>query len=223
MPTEDVEKKSESIPLNLQALFYNLQTRNEACGTRDLTVSFGWGPIESFQQHDIQEFLRVLIDNIETTLTKADRRDAIADIFRGKQQRTISNAVLGFKHRRVEYFYDLPLQVRGVGSLVRSLDRFVRSEHLTGDNKYDTGGPLGKIDVDVRFGFLELPKVLQLHLKRFEYDITRLSLAKVDDRFEFEDTLDMRPFLEPGVTAPCTDYQLFAVLVHSGTAIGGHY
>jgi hypothetical protein len=33
----------------------------------------------------------------------------------------------------------------------------------------------------------------------------------------------MRDFLESQATAPCTLYRLFAVLVHAGTARGGHY
>lgn len=36
--------------------------------TRELTKSFGWDTIESFTQHDIQEFNRELQDNLETKM-----------------------------------------------------------------------------------------------------------------------------------------------------------
>ena len=34
-------------------------------GTTELTQSFGWNPLEAFQQHDVQEFNRVLQDRLE--------------------------------------------------------------------------------------------------------------------------------------------------------------
>ena len=34
-------------------------------GTTELTKSFGWDPFEAFQQHDVQEFNRVLQDRLE--------------------------------------------------------------------------------------------------------------------------------------------------------------
>jgi ubiquitin carboxyl-terminal hydrolase 7 len=39
--------------------------------------------------------------------------------------------------------------------------------------------------------FDDLPPVLQLHLKRFEYDWARDTLVKVNDRHEFPEELDL--------------------------------
>lgn len=68
---------------------------------------------------------------------------------------------------------------------------------------------------------------MQLHLKRFEYDPVRDSMAKMHDRYAFPTSLDLRPFLhqpsagQPGAPEPV--YQLHSVLVHSGGMHGGHY
>lgn len=54
------------IPFHLQRLFANLQlSRKNYVDTKGLTKSFGWESSMSFEQHDIQEFIRVLFDAIE--------------------------------------------------------------------------------------------------------------------------------------------------------------
>jgi hypothetical protein len=37
-------------------------------GTTELTKSFGWKGFDSFLQHDVQEFNRVLCDKLETKM-----------------------------------------------------------------------------------------------------------------------------------------------------------
>ena len=41
-------------------------------GTTELTKSFGWDVVDSFMQHDVQEFNRVLCDNLETKMKVGD-------------------------------------------------------------------------------------------------------------------------------------------------------
>jgi ubiquitin carboxyl-terminal hydrolase 7 len=64
IPTE-ADEPSKSIPLALQRIFYNLQFSDYPVGTTELTKSFGWDTLDSFMQHDVQEFNRVLQDNLE--------------------------------------------------------------------------------------------------------------------------------------------------------------
>lgn len=45
--------------LALQRVFYELQFSDKPVGTKKLTKSFGWETLDSFMQHDVQEFLRV--------------------------------------------------------------------------------------------------------------------------------------------------------------------
>ena len=59
-------KKEFCIPYQLQRLFAELQySRRDHIDTRSLTKSFGWDASDSFQQQDVQEFLRVLFDALE--------------------------------------------------------------------------------------------------------------------------------------------------------------
>ncbi len=87
IPTED-DAPTESVALALQRVFYHLQTSNEPVGkshflclspyrrsskvnesgTTELTKSFGWKSLDSFLQHDVQEFNRVLQDKLESKM-----------------------------------------------------------------------------------------------------------------------------------------------------------
>jgi len=51
--------------LALQRIFYQLQTSDIPVETTELTKSFGWDPSDSFIQHDVVEFNRVLQNHIE--------------------------------------------------------------------------------------------------------------------------------------------------------------
>jgi ubiquitin carboxyl-terminal hydrolase 7 len=45
-----------------------MQLGNESCSTAALTKSFGWDHEQTFVQHDVLEFCRVLMDNLETKM-----------------------------------------------------------------------------------------------------------------------------------------------------------
>ena len=58
MPTES-DDSQKSVALALQRVFHELQFLDKPVGTKKLTKSFGWETLDSFMQHDVQEFLRV--------------------------------------------------------------------------------------------------------------------------------------------------------------------
>ncbi len=57
-----LEGDKKKIGLSLQRVFHDLQCGKMAVDTTCLTNSFGWNSYESFMQHDVQEFSRVLSD-----------------------------------------------------------------------------------------------------------------------------------------------------------------
>jgi len=73
IPTAD-DEPSKSVALALQRVFYQLATSANSVGTTELTKSFGWNSLESFMQHDVQEFNRVLQDNLEGKMKVRKRR-----------------------------------------------------------------------------------------------------------------------------------------------------
>ena len=72
MPTEE-DNPENSVALAMQRVFYELQFSDSPVGTKKLTKSFGWDSIDSFLQHDVQEFCRVLLDNLENKMKNAEK------------------------------------------------------------------------------------------------------------------------------------------------------
>lgn len=74
MPTES-DDSSKSVALALQRVFYDLQFSDKPVGTKKLTKSFGWEALDSFMQHDVQEFLRVVSFYILPSIFRSDPLD----------------------------------------------------------------------------------------------------------------------------------------------------
>ena len=89
-------------------------------GTTELTKSFGWKSLDSFLQHDVQEFNRVLQDKLETkmkvrrTCLQASSthtrlqgtiaEGAIAKLFVGKMKSYIKCVNVDYESSRIEEF-----------------------------------------------------------------------------------------------------------------------
>ncbi|KOB70952.1 Ubiquitin carboxyl-terminal hydrolase, partial [Operophtera brumata] len=183
----------ESVALALQRVFYELQFSDKPVGTKKLTKSFGWETLDSFMQHDVQEFLRVLLDKLESKMKGTCVEGTVPRLFEGKMTSYI-------KCKNVNV------------SSTRTLD---------GENKYDAGEH-GLQEAEKGVIFATFPPVLHLHLMRFQYDPITDSSVKFNDRFEFYEHINLDQYLQEKPETPA-DYTLHAVLVHSGDNHGGHY
>ena len=227
MPTTESDEASASIPLALQALFYKLQVAPGAASTEDLTRSFGWDAYDSFMQHDVQELNRVLCEKLEEKMKGTSVEGTIAKLFEGHTVNYINCVDVEYKSERKEAYLDLQLDVKGCKDVYASFDKYVEVEKMDGDNKYRAEGH-GLQDADKGVLFTAFPPVLQLQLKRFEYDFDRDAMVKINDRYEFPEVLDLDAadgkYLTPDADRSVRNkYLLHSVLVHSGGVNGGHY
>lgn len=223
LPTNGKEDVKTNIPLALQRLFILLQKSSFSPSTQELTNAFGWGTLDVFLQHDVQEFLNKLIDNIEKKMKGTDNENAIASLFRGKTVNFIKCLTVDYSSEREELFYDIQLPVKNMKNIEESLRSSIQDETLEGKNQYEAEG-YGKVDALMGARYLELPPVLNVLLKRFDYDNYTGQLVKVGNRFEFPFELDMLPYMsEKANHDECYTYELFSVLVQLGTSYGGHY
>jgi ubiquitin carboxyl-terminal hydrolase 7 len=249
MPTTENDMPSGSIPLALQSLFYKLQYSDNSVATKELTKSFGWDTYDSFMQHDVQELNRVLCEKLEDKmkvnmtimscntaitflLTLLSPQGTVVEgtieqLFEGHHINYIECINVDYKSSRKESFYDLQLDVKGCRDVYASFDKYVEVERLEGDNKYHAE-QYGLQDAKKGVLFLDFPPVLQLQLKRFEYDYMRDTMVKINDRYEFPLQLDLDrddgKYLSPDADRSIRNlYTLHSVLVHSGGVHGGHY
>lgn len=134
-----------------------LQYSDKPVGTKKLTKSFGWETLDSFMQHDVQEFLRVLLDKLESKMKKTCVEGTIPKLvydfviflssnfllhlrlFEGKMISYIRCKNVDYKSTRTESYYDIQLNIKGKKTIEESFADYVNTETLEGDNKYDAG------------------------------------------------------------------------------------
>jgi len=224
MDTEQ-DKANAGIGLELQRLFWNLQTQKEAVSTRQLTTAFGWGNQGLFRQHDVQEMNRELCEKLERRMKNTEQSGLIKSLYTGKTRSYIKCLNVDFQSTRDEEFYDIQLDVKNMKNVYESFQAYIREEKLEGENQYEAEG-FGKQDANKGVGFLSFPPVLNLHLKRFEYDVQTDATVKVNDSFKFPVRLHLGKFLHSDVERKDEseyDYILHSVLVHVGDVNSGHY
>jgi hypothetical protein len=161
-------------------------------------------PVDPRQQQDAVEFFQLLMDQLGDTLYKG----------------SLSHRITGddFDQTRLEEFWAIPMEVKGCKVFEESVRSLLQKETHTGFN----AEPLGKqIDVQIFTRVAEVPNFLVVHLKRFEYDVGARESTKVNDKFEFPDELDLRQLMEHKGQPEL--YHLTGVILHTGTALGGHY
>jgi len=222
IPTEQEADRTNSA-WALQRLFHQLQTSETTVGTQELTASFGWETRHIFEQQDVQELSRILMDRLEEKMKGTPAEKALANMFVGRMKTYISCINVEYESSRMEDFWDIQLNVSGNKNLHDSFRDYIQVETLEGDNKYFAEG-FGLQDAKKGVIFESFPTVLHLQLKRFEYDINRDAMMKVNDRYEFPETFDAAPYLsESADKSESWTYQLHGVLVHSGDFNAGHY
>ncbi|KAI9707767.1 MAG: hypothetical protein M1836_000729 [Candelina mexicana] len=222
IPTEHEAERTNSA-YTLQRLFYLLQTNGSAVSTQELTASFGWETKHIFEQQDVQELSRILMERLEERMKGTDAENALAKLFVGKMKTYISCINVDYESSRIEDFWDIQLNVSGNRNLDDSFKDYVQVETMDGENKYFAEG-FGLQDAKKGVIFESFPQILHLQLKRFEYDINRDAMMKVNDRYEFPEYFDAAPYLSADADkSESYVYQLHGVLVHSGDFNAGHY
>ena len=223
IPTEDAVDSKGNSAYALQRLFYQLQTNSGAVSTQELTAAFGWTSSQIFDQQDVQELSRKLMERLEERMKGTEAENALARMFAGKMKTYISCINVDYESSRIEDFWDIQLNVRGNASIDESFKDYIQVETLDGENKYFAEGH-GLQDAKKGVIFTSFPEVLNLQLKRFEYDINRDAMMKINDRHEFPEVWDASPYLsEDADRSEPYIYHLHGVLVHSGELNAGHY
>ena len=221
IPTAN-ETSSNSVSLALQRSFYLLQVSQDPLDTLELTRSFGWDSADAFTQHDVQELNRILMDRLETRMKGTPVEGKLNELFVGKMKSFVKCINVEYESSRVEDFWDLQLNVKSLKDLKESFDNYVESELLSGENQYMAQN-FGLQDAEKGVIFESFPPVLHLQLKRFEYDFNYDRMIKINDRYEFPDSIDLAPYVEDKNGGKPLIYKLHGVLVHSGDVSTGHY
>ena len=197
------------ISRELQRIFVRLQTTDaSAVETKALTRSFGWTAADAFEQHDVQEFLRVLFDALETELEGTPQADALRRLYRGQWCDYVECKTCGHQSERASAFDDVNLAIRAfdatqtpIRTLEGALAAFLEPETLDGDNAYYCERCTSKQPALKGIRFTALPPVLCIGLKRFDFDFATLGRIKLHHSVAVPLALDADSLLYPGSSA----------------------
>lgn len=221
---QDYKNQPKTVSLALQRIFYKLQTSEVAINSLELTDSFGWTTADAFTQHDVQELNRILMDRLETKMKGTEIDGCLNNIFVGKMSSFIRCINVDYESSRTEDFWDIQLNVKGLKNIQESFENYVELELLDGDNKYDASG-FGLQDAEKGVIFENIPDVLHIQLKRYEYDFETDNMVKIHDKYEFFDKIDLKPYISKNIENydENWNYKLHGVLIHQGDVSVGHY
>lgn len=241
--------QKDCIPFQLQLLFAELQIGdNGVAKTGALTHSFGWVDGQQYQQHDVQELMRVLLNAVELSFKEkeTDPDTRITPLYSGMFEDTLECLSCGHKKVRKDPYLDVQLFIEQANSVAEAFNIFVTPETLNGGNQITCDGCHKKVDANKGLRIGSVPQILTLQLKRFTYNPVTWQRIKLSKRVTYPLYFNMAPFLNRtrlpddelqavgGTnTRPTAEelaqskdalwYELFSVLIHSGGAMGGHY
>jgi ubiquitin carboxyl-terminal hydrolase 7 len=176
------------------------------------------------EQQDSQEFWKLLLPVLKLP--------ALTDLYQGAYEDYISAVDGSERERRLETpFLDLSLEVAGRPTALNALSELFGAPELLSEAEGNGWRPeKGAPKVDALKGSLlraqGLPSLLQLHLKRFQYDWEYDSMSKLNTRFAFPAELDMTNICVGSSGKETSDallYDLQSIVVHVGDYGSGHY
>lgn len=196
------EADEDNIPLQLQKLFAKLQlTTQDSISTKALTKSFGWTGADVFQQHDVQELCRVLLDALEKSFKGTVNENLVNDMYQGSLKDYVQCYECRYESSRIDHFLDLSLVIRPFGStemmktVEEAIELFLRPEVLQGENQWMCDRCKVKRNAIKGLKFSKLPYILMLQLKRFDFDYATMNRIKLHNEVTFPKYLDMNSYV----------------------------
>ena len=128
---------------------------------------------------------------------------------------------------KIESEYVLNLQILNMKGLKESLYSSYGFEEIIEDYKCENCDK--KVSLKKWSKIISLPNYINFGLNRFSYDYTTFERIKLNNKFEFPLELNMKEYcdLSEKENGQINDndylYELYGVIVHSGTPFSGHY
>ncbi|KNC49653.1 ubiquitin carboxyl-terminal hydrolase 34 [Thecamonas trahens ATCC 50062] len=206
--SDDEESFAGNIMCQLQLLFAKmLESRSYYVDTIDFcrTVFLNGEVIQLGQQEDANEFINSLVDQLEPHLKGTPEEAVFTNVFGGSFVNQIVSQECEHISERPEEYLTISVKVQNKRNLQEGLEFFVQGDMLDGQNKYHCEKCDTKVAALKRCVIQHLPNTLALHLIRFEFSFETFENVKVDDRFEFPETLNMKPYTKEGLAAAAVE------------------
>ena len=108
-------------------------------------------------------------------------------------------------------------------SVDEALENLFSDEILDGDNKYFCKTCNSKQDAIKGMRLVELPIYVSFYVNRFDFDQNTSEQIKIKSEFSYPLEVNLAQYLDSESKVTDPQYELFAVIIHRGTAYTGHY
>uniref|UniRef100_A0A1D1YFM5 Ubiquitin carboxyl-terminal hydrolase 26 n=1 Tax=Anthurium amnicola TaxID=1678845 RepID=A0A1D1YFM5_9ARAE len=185
--------------------------------------------LDKSAQQDSHEFLTLFLSLLEHSLSHSKvpkARTLIQDLFRGSVSHVTRCSTCGKDSEassKMEDFYGLELNIKGLNNLEESLDDYFSIEQLFGENQYFCQSCGKRVDATRCIKLHALPTVLIFQLKRYDFLMETTKKKKITSSFSFPREMNMGRRLGDATESELL-YDLSAILIHKGVgANSGHY
>ncbi|KAJ8262013.1 hypothetical protein GJAV_G00161100 [Gymnothorax javanicus] len=225
-----VPEKAKNVPLQLQNTLKAMQSdRFHPDPHKRFLHCLDSNHIPMSVQHDADEVFISILNLIQEQMSDTQLAQRIKGLYLVNLEEYLQCNECTYVQSGDTYLLSLPLPVlSGSNTLEECFQAFFELQDLDDEDKCFCDRCGEKTPSKQGFKLIRLPPVVCVHLKRFRHDggYTR----KLHCRVSFPPTLDFKSILGPGpISQSCKQqrsewrYDLYAVIVHSGSAMFGHY
>ncbi|XP_005425375.1 ubl carboxyl-terminal hydrolase 18 [Geospiza fortis] len=233
VPSSPAQRRS-NVPYQMLLLLEKMQCgKRKAVGPTELACCLSEHRVELFVQHDAAQLFLTLWNLLKKQMKKPELVKELRDLYMICIQEHVACQKCSFEVKSKSTMLTLPLPVLDANShrlktLEDCLQYFFHPEELTGQNMCFCQQCGRKTTFLQSMKLVHLPQTLTLHLKRFCFERSSRT-HKLSHSLPFPQELDLRQVLtESQCQADDSEkatwqYELFAVVAHSGSASCGHY
>ncbi|XP_068047953.1 ubl carboxyl-terminal hydrolase 18 isoform X1 [Anomalospiza imberbis] len=233
VPSSPAQRR-KNVPYQMLLLLEKMQCgKCKAVSPTDLACCLSEHRVKLFVQHDAAQLFLTLWNLLKKQMKKPELVEELSDLYTICIQEHLACQRCSFEVKSNSTMLTLPLPVLDANSyrlktLEDCLQYFFHPEELTGQNMCFCQQCGRKTTFLQSMKLVHLPQTLTLHLKRFCFERSSCT-HKLSHHLPFPQELDLREVLtESQCQADDSEkatwqYELFAVVAHSGSSSCGHY
>ncbi|KAM6961725.1 ubl carboxyl-terminal hydrolase 18 [Tautogolabrus adspersus] len=222
-----VQADGQNVPLQLKRVLSAMRSEAPQHAPHlDFLYSLDRNCIRLFVQHDADEVFLSILNLIQHQMDNRALVLEIQNLYRISVEEHLQCLQCTSDQTQTSFMLSLPLHLKDDhDSLESCMASFFEHQELRGRDCCYCKQCGAKTPSKKGVKLLSLPRILRVHLKRFWNNAG--TIRKLDGRVTFPETFDFSEILKEAFSSDFNQndcrYTLYAVVVHSGYAMFGHY
>lgn len=219
-PSDGTDEKD--VPLQFRNTLEAMKDKSHPAPHKDFLNCLYRQAIRRSTQQDADEIFHIILNLSQNQMPDVAVAQEIRSLYEIKVETQVMCSKCKFLHRAPSSLFSLPLAIRERENTLEScIDSFFKLQTLPDSEKVYCDQCEEKQPSTHEVKLVSLPQILCVHLKRFRNDdgYTR----KIFNKVTFLETFSTDIFAAGKSENADEYYSLYAVVVHIGTAMFGHY